>query len=170
MSSTSSDSPIAAAGSLDPDTIVADKVADGEFIVEGDRASADHGGHGGHGDEHHGFAHVTPVWLLLAVFVALVALTVITWAVAMLETGEAELLIAMVVATIKAGIVATWFMHLKYDKPLNALLFIFSTVFLALFLVLTISDAQQYNHQIELGEKLTAPAEPSEGAGLQGRQ
>ena len=168
----SSATPSDAVGSLDPDTIAARKVAEGEFVAEGDRASADTHGHDSHDEhgDHHGFAHVSPISTLLLVFFTLVALTVITWAVALLETGDAELIIAMAVATVKAGIVATWFMHLKYDKPLNAMLFVFSTVFLALFLVLTISDANQYDHQVELGSKLTAPAEPSEGAAIEGRQ
>ena len=139
---------------LEPSELAAAKVASGEFAVEGDRSEAEHG-------EHHGFAHVSPISTLILVFITLVALTVITWAVALLETGDAELIIAMAVATLKAGIVATWFMHLRYDKPLNAMLFGFSTIFLALFLVLTISDANQYDHQIDAPTKLGATVDQS---------
>ena len=130
---------------VDPDSLAAQKVAEGDFAHAGDRAAAEHG-------EHHGFAHVSPISTLLAVFVALIALTVITWAVAFLETGDAEIVIALFIATIKAGLVCTWFMHLRYDKPLNTLLFVFSTVFLALFLGITMSDATQYEKQLDVPE------------------
>ena len=143
------------APALTPDELAARKVAEGDFELAGDRATAEHG-------EHHGFAHVSPISTLLAVFFALVVLTVITWAVALVETGSAEIYIAMLIATIKAGLVATWFMHLRYDKPLNAMLFCFSTLFLALFLVLTISDASQYASQISVPDYPQEPVEVEE--------
>lgn len=154
----------------DPDALVREKLATGEFQHAGEREHAEHG-------EHHGFAHISPISTLVAVFVALIALTVITWAVAKVEVGDAELLVAMVIATIKAGLVCTWFMHLRYDKPLNTLLFVFSTFFLALFLVLTISDANQYAEQLDTAEypevtvedETDSVAEPSQGGNLEGR-
>ena len=146
--------------SLSSDQLAAERVAEGKFAHDPHPATP----LGEHGDDHHGFAHVSPISTLLAVFVSLVVLTVITWVVAFLETGGAEVFIALFVATIKAGLVCTWFMHLRYDKPLNALLFGFSTVFLGLFLVLTISDASAYQNQLESQDLLVESVEKNREA------
>jgi cytochrome c oxidase subunit 4 len=40
--------------------------------------------------------------------------------------------------------VALYFMHLRYDKPFNAILFLTALVFVALFVSLTLLDTLQY--------------------------
>ena len=42
----------------------------------------------------------------------------------------------------KATLVAAYFMHLRYDKSFNGLVFISSLLFVALFLALTLMDLQ----------------------------
>ena len=65
------------------------------------------------------------------------------------ELGTYEVLIAMTIATIKAALVATFFMHLKYDNPLNAAILLFSLIFVALFIGLTILDTQAYRGEVD---------------------
>ena len=84
--------------------------------------------------------HVMPLRTLLIVFAALVVLTIITVAAAQLSLGRFEVWVSLGIATLKASLVAYYFMHLKHDKPLNAVIFLGSTVFVALFLALTLMD------------------------------
>ena len=51
------------------------------------------------------------------------------------------MIIALIIATIKATIVALWFMHLKYDKPVNGMIFASTLFFLALFFAYPYIDA-----------------------------
>ncbi len=117
-----------------------------------------------HHDEHHGFAHPAPVWQLLAVFFALVLLTILTVYQATLDLGNLELILSLVIATIKATLVILFFMHMIHDKPLNAIIFISSFVFVALFLGFTLMDAHGYKDTVELKQvdsprHATAPVE-----------
>jgi cytochrome c oxidase subunit IV len=97
-----------------------------------------------HGDGRPGydFAHPFPVWGLLAVFFALVFLTIITVAQANLDLGSYDIVISMVIATIKASLVVFFFMHLAFDKPFNAVVFLGSLLFVSLFLGFTLMDSQ----------------------------
>jgi cytochrome c oxidase subunit 4 len=100
--------------------------------------------------EHNPIAHVASVRLLVTVFVALVALTILTvWQGTQLELGSFELLVVLGIATIKAALVIAFFMHLRYDKPLNAFAFLFSLFFVAVFLGLTIADAWSYRPDVD---------------------
>lgn len=102
--------------------------------------------------EHHGFAHPAPVWQLLAVFFALVGLTILTVFQATLDLGNLELIISLIIATIKAALVILFFMHMIHDKPLNAIVFLSSFVFVALFIGFTLMDAHAYKDSVELKE------------------
>ncbi len=119
--------------------------------------------HAAHG-EHHGFAHPAPVWQLLAVFFALVGLTILTVFQATLDLGNMELIISLFIATIKAALVILFFMHMLHDKPLNAIIFLSSFVFVALFIGFTLMDVHAYKDSVELKEvdsprMLVEPAE-----------
>ena len=96
-----------------------------------------------HPSEHH--PHVMPLSMYFGVAGALIVLTVITvWTAkfmpalihhhtSMKVIPEIAIAIAMVIATIKATLVCLFFMHLKYDKPLNRLVFVSGLFFLSLF-------------------------------------
>lgn len=100
-------------------------------------------------------AHVVDVRVLLGVFAALMVLTVITVAVSYFDLGPLNLMVALGVATIKATLVALWFMHLRYDSGLNAFIFLVGVVFLGLFLIITMMDAVQYQPNVEAWENRT---------------
>ncbi|HYO82293.1 MAG TPA: cytochrome C oxidase subunit IV family protein [Bryobacteraceae bacterium] len=68
---------------------------------------------------------------------ALLFLTVITVGASYIDWGGglANIIIAMLIASMKASLVALFFMHLRWDKPLSAIIFCVSLFFLGLFLV-----------------------------------
>jgi cytochrome c oxidase subunit 4 len=96
--------------------------------------------------------HVHDVSLYVKVFGALIFLTVVTVATSYLDidgfirpgtphgAGGLNFLLAMVIATAKAALVVTWFMHLKDDNRFNALVFIGSVLFAGVFLAYTLND------------------------------
>lgn len=108
---------------------------------------------------HHGFSHPMPVWQLIAVFMALIALTIVTVAQASMDLGNVELIASLFIATIKASLVIMFFMHMLHDKPLNAIIFLGSFIFVALFLGFTLMDAGAYRDSIEL--QMIAPDPPA---------
>jgi len=117
------------------------------------RNGAAHGpSHGdGHGDGHdHGLAHTTPVALLFGILGALLVLTIATVAVTAIDLGaQGNLIVAMVIATVKALLVCTFFMHLLWDKKFNLVLFLTSVLFLILFLGMTTADRGENQHLID---------------------
>jgi len=111
-----------------------------------------HGGHapGGHDDHGHGLAHTMPLPLLFGVLGALLALTVATVAVTSIDLGaQGNLVVAMIIATVKAALVCVFFMHLLWDKKFNAVLFLTSVLLLILFLSLTTNDRGEYQHLVD---------------------
>jgi cytochrome c oxidase subunit 4 len=100
----------------------------------------------------HSLAHVMPVPVLIGVFLALVLLTVVTVVATFFPTGSFEIWISLGIATVKASLVAVYFMHLRYDTPLNALIFVFGLIFVALFLGLTMMDTHQYQPDLMINQ------------------
>lgn len=84
--------------------------------------------------------HVLPLAMYWGIFGALIVLTVVTVAVAQVELGPFNLPVAMLVASLKASLVALVFMHLWFDSKLNAVVFVATLLFLAIFIVLTLFD------------------------------
>jgi len=113
-------------------------------------ADDDHG-HGHGADDHdHGLAHTMPVWMLVAVLGALMVLTVLTVSVTRFDLGsEGNLVVAMVIATVKAGLVVTFFMHLYWDKKFHLVLFLTAVLFVILFLSMSLTDRGEYQTNID---------------------
>ena len=105
-----------------------------------------------HDDAPH--VHVSPMGLLLGIFGALIILTVLTVVVADIDFGEFNLIIALGVATLKACLVAWYFMHLRHESGFNRLAFFASFFFIALFVGFTMMDSGQYQPQIDWQEKV----------------
>lgn len=90
--------------------------------------------------QHQNHHHIMPNKVALTVGGALLGLTAVTVWVAGIDLGKINFLVAMIVATIKASLVALFFMNLKYDKKENAVMFVTSFLFLAIFISLTVTD------------------------------
>jgi len=89
----------------------------------------------------HSEPHVSPMALYLGVFGTLIVLTFVTVGVSYLGLPPAlSIIVAMMVALVKASLVATWFMHLIHDTKLNILLFLASIWFMGVFFVFTSYD------------------------------
>lgn len=99
-----------------------------------------------HSDSHLG--HVLPLSLLLKVFLALVGLTVVTVITGQMSLFGMDLAIAMVIATCKASLVCLFFMHLKYDRPFHGMIFLFSVLFVGIFLAFLVLDTGEYQADI----------------------
>ena len=95
-----------------------------------------HSGHGaGHGDGHaaaheaHGMGRYVAIWLILLAF------TIITVVTGRMDLGAANIYVAMAIATTKATLVVLFFMHLWEEGAVNRLIFVTSIIF-ALVLLL----------------------------------
>jgi cytochrome c oxidase subunit 4 len=95
-------------------------------------------------------AHVAPLPVLAAVFAALMGLTVLTVYVATspIDFGAWSLWIALGIAAVKGSLVVLYFMHLRYDRPFNAIVFVVALLFVAIFISLTLLDVTQYQPDI----------------------
>ena len=113
--------------------------------------------HKAHDGKHHGFAHPASVKSLLTVFFSLIFLTWLTVFQSTLDLGSAELIVSLFIATIKASLVILFFMHMLHDKPLNAIVFLSSFIFVALFLGFTLMDAHGYKDSYEFKNVDSAP-------------
>lgn len=93
---------------------------------------------------HEGVGHVTPVDLLLKVWGALVVLTVVTVAVTWVDLGSMNLLVALGIAVVKATLVCLYFMHLRWDRPVNGVIFLTAILFAAIFIGGVLLDTTEY--------------------------
>lgn len=95
-----------------------------------------------HSSDNHGSAsgHVSSLLDYLKIFGALLVLTVVTVGVSYAGLGKASIAVAMVVALVKAFLVAAYFMHLKYDEKFNILVFVSALLFMSIFFVVTATD------------------------------
>lgn len=98
------------------------------------------GAHGAHEHHEHDISHDSGLYL--RTLIALLILTVITVAAAGIHfgSGTANVVIALTIATIKASLVALFFMHLAHDKPVNAIIACGGFIFLGLFMLFTFLD------------------------------
>ena len=70
----------------------------------------------------------------------LVCLTVLTVAQSYVDLGKLNLAVVILIASTKAALVATFFMHLKYDNKFNVLIFISCIFFIGIFFTYTMND------------------------------
>jgi len=84
--------------------------------------------------------HIVSAKTFVSVWLALLALTAITVTVAGLHLGAFSTLAAIVIASVKAGLVLWFFMHLKYEKRLLKLLLLVPIVTLAVIIGMTFID------------------------------
>ena len=110
--------------------------------------------------EEHGH-HAVPLWLLAGVFAILMVLTLLTWAVTLVDFGyEINLMVAMGIALVKAAFVGLYFMHLRWDAPLNGFILVASLLFVTLFITFSLLDTGQTLDRVDaqaVRQSATAP-------------
>ncbi len=108
--------------------------------------------HSDHHDDGAVHVHIHSIKFYGAILGTLILLTVLTIGTSLVDidgfvqpgtpqgAGGFNLALAMVIATIKAGFVVTFFMHLRDDSRFNALVFVGSVLFAGVFLAYTLND------------------------------
>jgi cytochrome c oxidase subunit 4 len=93
-----------------------------------------------HPDDGAVHAHVSKAQFYWGIFGALVVLTIVTVKVSYYDFGPLNIVVALLIATMKASLVAVFFMHLRHDSLFNTLAFLSAFLFLGLFILLTYDD------------------------------
>ena len=98
--------------------------------------------HAGHAADDHGHKdhHVCDTKTFVGILLVLLFLTFITVLVSRFDFGGANMLIAMVVAAVKASLVIAVFMHMLWDTAINKLFFLCSFLFLGLLFLFIFAD------------------------------
>jgi cytochrome c oxidase subunit 4 len=84
--------------------------------------------------------HVISVQTNLIVFAGLMLLLVLTIGVAFLDLGPLGLAIALLIAAVKAVLIVLYFMHVRFGSRLQWLFSGAAFLWLALLLLITLSD------------------------------
>jgi cytochrome c oxidase subunit 4 len=125
-----------------------------------------------HADDGAVHVHIATTRFYWGIFFALICLTVVTVKVSYYDFGPANIVIAILIATMKASLVAAFFMHLRHDKLFNTISFLAAFLFLAVFILLTYDDLgnraridNSYGGRVELRTGEAAPGgEPATSA------
>ncbi len=104
-----------------------------------------------HGEEHGRVGHIVPIKILAQTGGALLVLTVVTVWAASIDFGEANVWIALAIAVLKGSLVVLFFMHLRWDRPFNGIVFITSMAFLTLFIAFALTDTGEYEPDVDTG-------------------
>ncbi len=101
--------------------------------------------------EHHGVGHIVPVRILFATGMALLVLTLVTVYAASFDFGPVNIWIALAIAVLKGSLVVLFFMHLRYDRPFNGIVFVTSLALVAFFITIALTDTKEYAPDLEKG-------------------
>ena len=98
----------------------------------------------GHGhDDGAVHAHVSSTFFYIAVFSALICLTIATVGQSYVDLGKLNLAVVILIASLKASLVVAFFMHLRWDNKFNALIFISCIFFIGVFFAYTMNDTER---------------------------
>jgi cytochrome c oxidase subunit 4 len=90
--------------------------------------------------EHEHTEHIVSPGTYLVIILTLLTLTLITVLAAFVDLGRFNIVVALLIATIKATLVVLIFMHAKYAPERTKLVIIAGIFWLALLLFMTLSD------------------------------
>jgi cytochrome c oxidase subunit 4 len=98
----------------------------------------------GHGhDDGAVHAHVSSSLFYIAVFGALLMLTGLTVGQSYVDLGRLNIILVIVIASLKASLVVSFFMHLRWDNKFNVLMFISGLLFIGVFFAYTMNDTDR---------------------------
>jgi cytochrome c oxidase subunit 4 len=84
--------------------------------------------------------HVIQTSVYVGIWAVLMGLTAVTVFASFLELGNFNIVLALVIASIKATLVVLFFMHLYYSSKLTKVTMIAAVFFLFLLLALSMTD------------------------------
>lgn len=84
--------------------------------------------------------HIIPLKVYLSIGSSLLVLTAVTITVSFVDMGGWNVVVALLIASIKGSLVALFFMHLIYDKKIYSIVFSMGLLFLSIFIALTMFD------------------------------
>jgi cytochrome c oxidase subunit 4 len=87
-----------------------------------------------------GHHQVDSVKTYVFVFIALIAATILTTAVAFVDLGSFSVVAALGIACCKMLLVALFFMHVRHSTPLTKLVLAAAFLWLAILILITLSD------------------------------
>lgn len=93
-------------------------------------------------DMDEGLGHIVSIPVYNRVYLTLVGLTVLTVTTAAVDFGPLSLIVALGIATFKAGIVTLFFMHLNYENKIFWGIVIYPLFIFLLILLGTLGDEQ----------------------------
>ena len=89
---------------------------------------------------HPASGHIVPLGLYIAIFVTLLVLTGVTTAVAFVDLGRWNTVVALAIAVSKMALVILYFMHLRYSANLTRIVLLASFLWLGILISLTLGD------------------------------
>lgn len=101
--------------------------------------------------------HILPISLYLAVGTILLVLTAVTVYISFLDFSGFNLVVAMLIAAVKATLVALFFMHLRYDSKMYSVIFVGALMFLAVFIIFTMFDTLHRDSLYEIRSQSVNP-------------
>lgn len=100
------------------------------------------------GTHDHGVGHVVPARILILTAVGLLILTYATVRLAGFDFGAGNIYVALAIAVTKASLVCLFFMHLRWDRPFNAIVFIASIFLVSVFIGGAMTDTFEYGGEV----------------------
>jgi len=85
-------------------------------------------------------SHIVPTRTYYLIFLTLMVCTAVTVAVAFIDLGPLNVVVAMAIAVLKATLVVLFFMHVKYSTRLTWAVVAGSVFWLGILLVMTLGD------------------------------
>jgi cytochrome c oxidase subunit 4 len=107
-------------------------------------------------------AHIPSVKALVGVWAALICLTWTTVGISYIELGEWNVVVALLIAVIKASLVAWIFMGVRFSAPMTRLFCIAGLVWLMIMIIITSGDYQtrHYDYQPQQWNQQEPPTAP----------
>ena len=85
--------------------------------------------------------HISPLRTSIGIWLALLGFTTLTVLAALVELGPFNIVVALLIATIKATLVVLFFMHVKYThEKLTPLVIVTAIFFFGILLALSMAD------------------------------
>ncbi len=84
--------------------------------------------------------HIVSYKVIVFIWLVLLVLTGVTVAVSFVDLGALNIWVALGIASTKSSLVISYFMHMKYERPIFKISLLVALCTLAIFIVLTFID------------------------------